>query len=110
MKRRIDRPADEVHLLRVSTVTILEAKDRLPELVRAAEAGETVVLTRDGKPVAEIKPARASPKKFTLQQRLEALEAYKKEHGIESFFGPIPEDFDDQLPEDILTRPLPPLE
>ena len=91
----------------MSTVTILEAKERLPELVRAAEAGETVILTRDGAPVAEIKPVSA--KKLTLEQRLEALAKFKKERGIESFFGPIPEDFDDPLPEDVLIRPLPPL-
>jgi len=90
----------------MSVISILDAKDRLPELVREVEAGETVLLTRDGEPVAEI--VRAAPKKGGL--RLEALAEYKKKHGIDSFFGPIPEDFDDPLPEDILLRPLPPLE
>lgn len=103
---RIDRPADGVHLLRVSTVTLLEAKDRLPELVRAAEAGETIILTRDGEPVAEI--TAMSAKKLSLEQRLEALAEYKKKHGIERFIEYIPEDFDDPLPEDFLIRPLPP--
>jgi prevent-host-death family protein len=35
-------------------VTISEAKAHLAELLKAAEAGETVVLTRHGKPVARI--------------------------------------------------------
>jgi prevent-host-death family protein len=91
----------------MSTFSILEAKDRLAELVREAESGVTVVLTRDGEPVADITPHRAS-KQGGL--RLEALTEYKQKHGIDSFFGPIPGDFDDPLPEDILLRPLPPLE
>ena len=32
-------------------VSIVEAKNRLPELIRAVEAGEHVVITRHGKPV-----------------------------------------------------------
>ena len=37
-------------------VSIAEAKNRLPELIRAVEAGEKVVITRHGKPVAQITP------------------------------------------------------
>jgi prevent-host-death family protein len=37
-------------------VSIAEAKDRLAALVGAAEAGETIVITRHGKPVAELRP------------------------------------------------------
>ena len=37
-------------------VSIAEAKNRLPELVRAVERGEKVVITRHGKPVAQIAP------------------------------------------------------
>jgi prevent-host-death family protein len=37
-------------------VSIVEAKNRLPELVRAVEAGESVVITRHGKPVAQLSP------------------------------------------------------
>jgi len=38
-------------------VSIAEAKNRLPELIRAVEAGEQVVITRHGKPVAQIAAA-----------------------------------------------------
>ena len=37
-------------------VSIAEAKDRLPELIRAVEEGEKVVITRHGKPVAQLAP------------------------------------------------------
>ena len=37
-------------------VSIVEAKNRLPELIRAVEDGEQVVITRHGKPVAQLAP------------------------------------------------------
>lgn len=39
------------------TVSVAEAKDRLPELIRAMEAGEKIIITRHGRPVAELAPA-----------------------------------------------------
>jgi prevent-host-death family protein len=38
-------------------VSVVEAKNRLPELIRAVEQGENVVITRHGKPVAQITAA-----------------------------------------------------
>ena len=37
-------------------VSTAEAKNRLPALIRAVEAGEQVVITRHGKPVAQLAP------------------------------------------------------
>ena len=37
-------------------ISIAEAKNRLTEIIRAVEAGEKVILTRHGKPVAQIAP------------------------------------------------------
>lgn len=37
-------------------ISVAEAKRRLPELIRAVEAGEKIVITRHGKPVAQIAP------------------------------------------------------
>jgi len=37
-------------------VSIAEAKNRLTQLVRAVEEGEPVVITRNGKPVAQLTP------------------------------------------------------
>jgi prevent-host-death family protein len=37
-------------------VSIAEAKNRLPELIRAVENGESVVITRHGKAVAQLAP------------------------------------------------------
>ena len=40
----------------MTTISAYEAKTHLPRLLRAAERGETVIITRHGKPVAQIGP------------------------------------------------------
>jgi antitoxin (DNA-binding transcriptional repressor) of toxin-antitoxin stability system len=45
----------------MSTHSLAEAKDKLPELIDRALEGEAVVITRDGHAVAELKPIRPSP-------------------------------------------------
>jgi prevent-host-death family protein len=47
-------------------VSIAEAKNRLPELIRAVEDGEKVVITRHGKPVAQIAPPPPERRKVRL--------------------------------------------
>ncbi|HEY1160368.1 MAG TPA: type II toxin-antitoxin system prevent-host-death family antitoxin [Terracidiphilus sp.] len=44
-------------------VSTAEAKNRLPELIRAVEGGEQVVITRHGRPVAQLAPPPAECKK-----------------------------------------------
>jgi prevent-host-death family protein len=40
----------------MTTISAYEAKTHLPRLLRAAERGETVIITRHGKPVAQLGP------------------------------------------------------
>jgi prevent-host-death family protein len=87
----------------MKTVTIREAKNRLTELAREVERGETIVVTRNGSPVLELTPHR--PRKGL---RLEAIEEFKKKHGVEKVVTFVSDDFDDPLPADFLLRPLPP--
>jgi antitoxin (DNA-binding transcriptional repressor) of toxin-antitoxin stability system len=47
----------------MTTVGDLDARARLPQLLEKVEAGETVVITRDGRPVAHLVPAPAAPPK-----------------------------------------------
>lgn len=89
----------------MTTISIREAKNRLTELARRVESGETVVVTRNGKPILDLVPHR--PRRGL---DFEALKRFKAEHGIDRFVAEIPPDFDDPLPEDILIRPLPPQE
>lgn len=86
----------------MATVSVEEAQNRFAELARLVEQGETVVVTVDGKPVLDLVPHRA---KGGLDW--ERGREFKRQHGIDRFFGPIPDDFDEPLPEDFLLRPLP---
>jgi antitoxin (DNA-binding transcriptional repressor) of toxin-antitoxin stability system len=45
----------------MSTHTVAEAKDHLPELIDRALQGEDVIITREGRPVAELKAVPAPP-------------------------------------------------
>ncbi|HWA04689.1 MAG TPA: type II toxin-antitoxin system prevent-host-death family antitoxin [Rhizomicrobium sp.] len=87
----------------MTTVNIKDAKNRLSELGRKAEAGETVTVTRNGKPVFDIVPH----KRKRGGTDWEAGERYMREHGIETFFGEPAPDWDDPLPADFLLTPLP---
>lgn len=86
----------------MTTVSIREAKAKLTELARRVENGETVVVTRNGKPAFDLVPHRA---KGGLD--LAALDRWRAEQGLPKFGPSIPGDFDDPLPEDFLLRPLP---
>ncbi len=87
----------------MTTISIKEAKNRLNELARRVEAGEMIVITRNGQPVLDLVPHK---RKTGL--RLEAIEEFKKKHGLKKIINYIADDFDDPLPEDFLLRPLPP--
>lgn len=45
----------------MSTYSVADAKNALPSLIDRAASGEEVVITRHGKPVAEIRPLIAAP-------------------------------------------------
>ena len=83
-------------------VPVKEAKAKLTELIRAAEAGERIVLTRHGKPVADLVP-HAEEKPMSFMERYEAWHAAHPTDRV----GWISPDFDDPLPEDFLLQPLP---
>ncbi len=87
----------------MKSVSIREAKNRLTELAREVERGETIVVTRNGAPVFDMTPHRP-----TKGLRLEAIDAFKRERGIGALIEFIADDFDDPLPEDFLLRPSPP--
>ncbi|MDQ0321257.1 antitoxin (DNA-binding transcriptional repressor) of toxin-antitoxin stability system [Pararhizobium capsulatum DSM 1112] len=87
----------------MTIIPIREVENRLIELARRVEGGETITVTLDGKPVMDLVP---SQKKGGINW--EGLRAFKRENGITQIFGEIPADFDNPLPEDFLITPLPP--
>ena len=74
-----------------------EAKNKLTELARRVEAGESIIVTRHGKPVMQLV---APAKKGGIDWA--AGEAYLKSQGIERSKMWISDDFDDPLPKDFL--------
>ena len=54
-------------------VSLTEAKGQLTELVRLAEAGDEVILTRDGHPAVRLVPVRAIPDSEKRRELLEAV-------------------------------------
>jgi prevent-host-death family protein len=71
-------------------VSIADAKNRLPELIRAVESGETVVITRHGKPVAQLASAPKERRKARLggmKDRIQLLPGWDKPVDLDSFLA-----------------------
>ncbi len=72
-------------------VSIDEVTRNLPALVQRIEAGETLIIVKAGKPIAEVKPVASAFK--TLRP-----------FGLCAGEFSVPDDFDDPLPKDIMER------
>ncbi len=57
-----------------------DAKARLPQLLDEVERGESVVITRHGRPIARIVPER-SKRKQEIDEARAIIEAMRKENG-----------------------------
>jgi prevent-host-death family protein len=56
-------------------ISVTEAKGQLTELVRRAEEGNEVVLTRHGQPAVRLVPVKAAPNRESRRALLEAVRA-----------------------------------
>ena len=72
------------------TVNMHEAKTQFSKLIARVEAGEEIVIARDGTPVARLVAVRQP--------------AAKRVPGRDRGLFSVPEDFDARLPEDILAE------
>lgn len=104
---QIDAVAGRRYISPMKTVSIRDMQERFDELVHEVEQGETVTVTRDGKPVFDLVPSEsvAAGKKGGLN--FEAGQAYLRSIGVTNPVPYIADDFDDPLPEDFLLKPLP---
>jgi prevent-host-death family protein len=75
----------------VTTINIEDIQRDLQSYLQQVEAGETVVIVRAGKPVAEIRP---------VARRVKAPRPF----GLCAGQFSVPDDFDDPLPEEILRQ------
>lgn len=71
-------------------VSIAEAKNRLTQLIRAVERGEPVVITRHGKPVAQLAPPPAARRQVrfgTLRGRIRVKPGWEKPVDLGQFLA-----------------------
>jgi len=62
-------------------VGVYEAKTNLPRLLDEVERGETILITRHGKPVARLVPLE--PPRMTVQQAVDELREFRKTHSLD---------------------------
>jgi prevent-host-death family protein len=83
-------------------ISITEAEAQLTELVRRAEAGEEVILTRDGHPVVRVVPVRKAVDRETRRRVLEEVRASARRRATPGLDAARSQDFlygDDGLPK-----------
>jgi prevent-host-death family protein len=70
-------------------VSVAEAQDRLPEILRAVEDGEKVIITRDGKPIAQIAPPpeRRQARLGTMKDRIKLLPGWDDPIDLDRFLA-----------------------
>jgi prevent-host-death family protein len=56
-------------------ISVSEAKGQLTDLVRRAEAGEEILLTRHGHPTVRLTPVQAAPDAQARRALMEAIQA-----------------------------------
>jgi prevent-host-death family protein len=64
----------------VREVGVYDAKTRLPRLLDDVERGETITITRHGRPVARLVPID-QPKR-TTQETIDAIREFRKGHTL----------------------------
>ena len=75
---------------RVMDVSIVEAKNNLTKLIRAVEGGETVVITRNGKPVAQLAPPPPKRRKVVfggMRDRIKLLPGWDDPIDLDRFLA-----------------------
>lgn len=80
----------------MTQISLDEIKRDLPAFLRRVETGETLVILKAGKPVAELKPVSAD----TITANATGLRPYALARG--EFV--VPDDFNDPLPENIIAE------
>jgi prevent-host-death family protein len=83
-------------------ISVTDAKAQLTDLVRRAEAGDDVVLTRHGQPTARLVAIRAFGDRAARRRVMETLRRQASQKAVEGASAARSQDFlynDDGLPE-----------
>ncbi len=63
------------------SVGAYQAKTHLPQLLDRVEGGESITITRHGKPIARLVPAAVEAAKPDVRKAVEDLKRFQREHG-----------------------------
>ena len=78
-------------------VNILEAKNRLSQLIKAAQAGEEVVIANRGEPVVRLVPARVPAAAKVNQGGSRAILDWLKNHPLPAYARRSAEEIDSAI-------------
>jgi prevent-host-death family protein len=70
--------------------SIAEAKNKLPELIRAVEEGKKIIITRHGKPVAQLTaapPERRQVRLGEMKDRIQLLPGWHDPLDVDDFLS-----------------------
>ncbi len=65
------------------TVGAYEAKTHLPELLERVRKGETIMITKHGTPVAELRPVESKKPKMTVAEAIAGIREMRKGRRLE---------------------------
>jgi prevent-host-death family protein len=65
----------------VKQVGVYEAKTQLPRLLDEVEQGETITITRHGRPIARVVPIRGRQR--SVHETIEAIREFRKGHRLD---------------------------
>jgi prevent-host-death family protein len=85
----VDLVGGLVHHFPVAEVNVHQAKTQLSQLLRRVEAGEEIIISRSGTPVARLVPVDQPPRRLL---------------GLDQGLFVVPDDFDAPLPDALLAE------
>ena len=81
-------------------VNILEAKNRLSQLIKSVQAGEEVVIANRGEPVARLVPAQGAPKGAQGVGSAKAILGWIRSHPLPAYARRSAEEIDAAIQEE----------
>ena len=84
----------------VVQVNILEAKNRLSQLIKSVQAGEEVVIANRGEPVARLVPVRQTPDATLGTGSARAILHWLDSHSLPDYARRSPEEIDAAVEEE----------
>ena len=66
----------------MESIGSFEAKTHLPQLLKRASQGETIVITKNGKPMARLMPPTDAAPLMSVEEAIAGLREFRKAHPL----------------------------